>query len=54
MRDRIREHLADDLEAPSALAAVDALAARGIDTHDDGTGSGDLATVVDALLGVRL
>ncbi|WP_422391946.1 cysteine--1-D-myo-inosityl 2-amino-2-deoxy-alpha-D-glucopyranoside ligase [Arthrobacter sp. N1] len=48
---QVREHLADDLDAPSALAAIDAWAA-GI--HGDGSGRQEFADLVDALLGVRL
>ena len=53
VRERIREHLADDLDAPSALAAVDTLAASVQEREDDGDGRG-LAVVLDALLGIRL
>ncbi|KQO00834.1 cysteine--1-D-myo-inosityl 2-amino-2-deoxy-alpha-D-glucopyranoside ligase [Arthrobacter sp. Leaf234] len=48
---QVREHLADDLDAPSALAAIDAWAA-GI--HGDGSGRQEFADLADALLGVRL
>ncbi|GAA1734523.1 cysteine--1-D-myo-inosityl 2-amino-2-deoxy-alpha-D-glucopyranoside ligase [Isoptericola hypogeus] len=55
----VRAALADDLDAPAALAAVDAWAERalevGRDTSDDTEGApGVLARAVDALLGVRL
>jgi L-cysteine:1D-myo-inositol 2-amino-2-deoxy-alpha-D-glucopyranoside ligase len=53
VRDGIRQHLADDLDAPSALAVVDALAASVQDAGSSGDGRG-LTDVVDALLGVRL
>jgi L-cysteine:1D-myo-inositol 2-amino-2-deoxy-alpha-D-glucopyranoside ligase len=54
IRERIREHLANDLDAPAALAAVDAWA-DGLPAHaaEDGGRQG-LTDVVDALLGVRL
>ncbi|MGV0110965.1 cysteine--1-D-myo-inosityl 2-amino-2-deoxy-alpha-D-glucopyranoside ligase [Arthrobacter sp. CP30] len=48
---QVREHLADDLDAPSALAAIDAWAAG---THGDGSGRQEFADLMDALLGVRL
>ncbi|MPY10861.1 cysteine--1-D-myo-inosityl 2-amino-2-deoxy-alpha-D-glucopyranoside ligase [Arthrobacter bussei] len=48
---QVRGHLADDLDAPSALAAVDAWAAG---THGDGSGRQDVSDLADALLGVRL
>ncbi|WP_434994342.1 cysteine--1-D-myo-inosityl 2-amino-2-deoxy-alpha-D-glucopyranoside ligase [Arthrobacter sp. Ld5] len=51
LRDQVRAHLADDLDAPSALAAVDAWVAS---PRPAGTGGRALADVVDALLGVRL
>ncbi|MHA7207977.1 cysteine--1-D-myo-inosityl 2-amino-2-deoxy-alpha-D-glucopyranoside ligase [Arthrobacter sp. MDT1-65] len=54
VRAQIRAHLADDLDAPSALAAVDALAEELRGSAGDGGGSQDLADAVDALLGVRL
>ncbi|MEG9248217.1 cysteine--1-D-myo-inosityl 2-amino-2-deoxy-alpha-D-glucopyranoside ligase [Arthrobacter sp. Soc17.1.1.1] len=63
VRDRIRAHLADDLDAPSALAAVDALAAEirhrsasgePAEQPAEGGARRGLADVVDALLGVRL
>lgn len=52
---RLRTHLADDLDTPAALAAVDAwvtetLAYGGADPE----AGADLAAAVDALLGVRL
>jgi L-cysteine:1D-myo-inositol 2-amino-2-deoxy-alpha-D-glucopyranoside ligase len=52
---RLRQHLADDLDTPRALAAVDAWAAageRGEATDDDAPG--DVTAAVDALLGVDL
>ena len=56
----IRERLADDLDAPGALAAVDAAlgetsaASDGPDATDATDGSGLAAEAIDALLGVRL
>ncbi len=50
--ERIRGHLANDLDAPSALAAVDACAAGAV--PGNGTGRQGLVDVLDALLGVRL
>ena len=46
--DGLRAALMDDLDTPAAVAAVDALAARGSAPAD-----GDLAAI-DALLGIRL
>jgi L-cysteine:1D-myo-inositol 2-amino-2-deoxy-alpha-D-glucopyranoside ligase len=56
---RLRAALADDLDAPRALAAVDAWADRalapGRDTaHDEEGAPGVVARAVNALLGVRL
>ncbi len=55
----IRRHLADDLDAPRALAAVDAWAERvrltgGSAGHDDPAAPALVRDAVDALLGVRL
>jgi len=56
----VRAAVADDLDAPSALAAVDAWADRALaDAASDGDGwdegaPGVVARAVDALLGVRL
>ncbi|GAA1480243.1 cysteine--1-D-myo-inosityl 2-amino-2-deoxy-alpha-D-glucopyranoside ligase [Gordonia sinesedis] len=53
--DRLRQHLADDLDTPKALAAVDAWSddvRRGIGS--DPSAPGAIATAVDALLGVDL
>jgi L-cysteine:1D-myo-inositol 2-amino-2-deoxy-alpha-D-glucopyranoside ligase len=53
--ERLRQHLADDLDTPKALAAVDAWAAdatRGI--GHDAEAPGQIAAAVDALLGVRI
>ena len=59
VRDGMRKHLANDLDAPAALAVVDALVSSVQDRDDDGAveagvGQHGLADVVDALLGVRL
>jgi L-cysteine:1D-myo-inositol 2-amino-2-deoxy-alpha-D-glucopyranoside ligase len=48
---RLREHLADDLDTPAVLAAVDAWAASG---GSDREAPALARTAVDALLGVRL
>jgi L-cysteine:1D-myo-inositol 2-amino-2-deoxy-alpha-D-glucopyranoside ligase len=53
--EQIRAALANDLDAPAALAAVDAWAesvAAGV--GDDASAPGDIATVCESLLGVRL
>ena len=51
----VRAALADDLDAPSALAAVDAWAAGVLTgTSGDGSGAGLLRDLVDARLGVLL
>ncbi|MBO0840231.1 MAG: cysteine--1-D-myo-inosityl 2-amino-2-deoxy-alpha-D-glucopyranoside ligase [Sciscionella sp.] len=51
----LRDHLADDLDTPNALAAVDAWAAAALRrSGDDPNAPGALADAVDALLGVRL
>ena len=48
---RLRDHLADDLDTPAAIAAIDAwAAASGPDTE----APGQIRTAVDALLGVAL
>ncbi|MEC5200841.1 L-cysteine:1D-myo-inositol 2-amino-2-deoxy-alpha-D-glucopyranoside ligase [Arthrobacter sp. PL16] len=56
--DGVRGHLADDLDAPSALSAVDAWAVTALASSGGGSGKGSgrqgLADVLDALLGVRL
>lgn len=52
---RLRTHLADDLDTPRALAAVDAWARNTLDYGGADSGAGaELATAVDALLGVPL
>lgn len=51
----IRGALRDDLDAPAALAAVDAWVAASAAVDSDDTGAvADMATAIDALLGVRL
>ncbi|WP_402465931.1 cysteine--1-D-myo-inosityl 2-amino-2-deoxy-alpha-D-glucopyranoside ligase [Isoptericola aurantiacus] len=55
----LRAALADDLDAPRALTAVDAWADRSLEpgrdtTHDEEGAPGVVARAVDALLGVRL
>ncbi len=52
---RLRDHLADDLDTPKALAAVDAWATAAL--RRDGTDSeapGQIRAAVDALLGIEL
>jgi L-cysteine:1D-myo-inositol 2-amino-2-deoxy-alpha-D-glucopyranoside ligase len=49
---RLRDHLADDLDTPQALRAVDAWAADGAGT--DRSAPGQVREAVDALLGVLL
>ncbi|MGW1737283.1 cysteine--1-D-myo-inosityl 2-amino-2-deoxy-alpha-D-glucopyranoside ligase [Nocardia sp. NPDC001965] len=52
---RLRTHLADDLDTPAALAAVDAWARDTLAYGGADPGAGaDIAVAVDALLGVRL
>ena len=51
----IRDALRDDLDAPAALAAVDAWVAASASIDSDDTGAVDeVLTAVDALLGVRV
>ncbi|GAA2705418.1 cysteine--1-D-myo-inosityl 2-amino-2-deoxy-alpha-D-glucopyranoside ligase [Micromonospora olivasterospora] len=51
----VRDRLADDLDTPGALAAVDDWAARAVaGTGDDAGAPAVVADTVDALLGVRL
>jgi len=53
--EEIRRTLADDLDTPAALAAVDAWAHRSLAQEgDDPTAAGVLARALDALLGIRL
>ena len=52
---RLRTHLADDLDTPRALAAIDAWVRDTLDYGGTDTAAGaEIATAVDALLGVRL
>jgi L-cysteine:1D-myo-inositol 2-amino-2-deoxy-alpha-D-glucopyranoside ligase len=52
---RLRTHLADDLDTPAALAAVDAWAAEALDRHGRDENAPKVARdAVDALLGVAL
>jgi L-cysteine:1D-myo-inositol 2-amino-2-deoxy-alpha-D-glucopyranoside ligase len=52
---RVRECLADDLDTPTALAAVDRWARESLDRGGDDLGApGLVSRTVDALLGVRL
>jgi L-cysteine:1D-myo-inositol 2-amino-2-deoxy-alpha-D-glucopyranoside ligase len=52
---RLRTHLADDLDTPAALAAMDAWAGEALDRHGRDAGAPELAgRAVDALLGVAL
>jgi L-cysteine:1D-myo-inositol 2-amino-2-deoxy-alpha-D-glucopyranoside ligase len=52
---RLRTHLADDLDTPAALAAVDAWAGEALDRRGRDEGAPALArAAVDALLGVAL
>ncbi|MFI2229653.1 cysteine--1-D-myo-inosityl 2-amino-2-deoxy-alpha-D-glucopyranoside ligase [Nocardia testacea] len=52
---RLRTHLADDLDTPSALAAVDAWAHAALEYGGaDPAAGADIAAAVDALLGIRL
>jgi L-cysteine:1D-myo-inositol 2-amino-2-deoxy-alpha-D-glucopyranoside ligase len=52
---RLRTHLADDLDTPAALAAVDAWAGEALDRHGRDAGAPALTrNAVDALLGVAL
>jgi L-cysteine:1D-myo-inositol 2-amino-2-deoxy-alpha-D-glucopyranoside ligase len=51
----VRAALADDLDAPTALAAVDAWAGASVAIDGDDTDApSSVARAVDALLGVRL
>lgn len=52
--EQIRDHMADDLDAPGALAAVDAWVDRALaEGGDDITAAGLLSRAVNAILGVR-
>ncbi|KRE36947.1 cysteine--1-D-myo-inosityl 2-amino-2-deoxy-alpha-D-glucopyranoside ligase [Janibacter sp. Soil728] len=51
----VRAALADDLDTPTALAAVDAWAERSLSSGGDvRSAPGELARAIDALLGIRL
>jgi L-cysteine:1D-myo-inositol 2-amino-2-deoxy-alpha-D-glucopyranoside ligase len=53
--DRLRQHLADDLDTPKALAAIDAWAKDSLDGLGNvSSAPADLSAAVDALLGVPL
>jgi len=47
----VRRHLANDLDAPAALAAIDVWATT---AQGDGEGCGDVCDLLDARLGIRL
>ncbi|MFZ3393554.1 hypothetical protein TVH25_09820, partial [Rhodococcus sp. 7Tela_A2] len=52
---RLRQHLADDLDTPKALAALDGWARFAVEQGgDDASAPGLFADAVDALLGVPL
>ncbi|ASR36429.1 cysteine--1-D-myo-inosityl 2-amino-2-deoxy-alpha-D-glucopyranoside ligase [Prauserella marina] len=52
---RVRDHLADDLDTPAALAALDAWAAEALRREGtDGNAPSEIAAAVDALLGISL
>ncbi len=52
---RLRDHLADDLDTPNALAAVDAWAGEALDRAGTDAGApGLVRDAVDALLGIEL
>ncbi len=52
---RLRQHLADDLDTPKALDALDGWARRALDNGGSDTNApSEFAAAVDALLGVRL
>lgn len=48
----VRTAMRDNLDSPSALAAIDEWAAS--DGEEPGAGAADLVDAIDALLGVRL
>jgi L-cysteine:1D-myo-inositol 2-amino-2-deoxy-alpha-D-glucopyranoside ligase len=51
----LRQHLADDLDTPKALAAIDAWAKDSLDGLGNvSSAPADLSAAVDALLGVPL
>ncbi|MGF6888117.1 L-cysteine:1D-myo-inositol 2-amino-2-deoxy-alpha-D-glucopyranoside ligase [Nocardia sp. GAS34] len=52
---RLRQHLADDLDTPKALAAVDNWAQQALEYGGpDAAAPDEIGTAVDALLGIRL
>ena len=52
---RLRDHLADDLDTPAALAAVDAWASEALNRSGTDTEAPALVRdAVDALLGIEL
>jgi L-cysteine:1D-myo-inositol 2-amino-2-deoxy-alpha-D-glucopyranoside ligase len=52
---RLRDHLADDLDTPAALAAVDAWASEALNrSGTDAEAPALLRDAVDALLGIEL
>ena len=52
---RLRQHLADDLDTPKALDALDGWARRAIEGGGSDTQApGEFADAVDALLGISL
>jgi L-cysteine:1D-myo-inositol 2-amino-2-deoxy-alpha-D-glucopyranoside ligase len=54
LADAVRKALSEDLDAPAALAAVDAFARAARDGSGAGDGAKAFAEVLDALLGIRL
>ncbi|HRC51798.1 MAG TPA: cysteine--1-D-myo-inosityl 2-amino-2-deoxy-alpha-D-glucopyranoside ligase, partial [Gordonia sp. (in: high G+C Gram-positive bacteria)] len=53
--ERVRAHLADDLDTPKALAAIDGWVADvELGLGSDSSGAADVVAAVDALLGVDL
>ena len=53
--ERLRQHLADDLDTPKAIAAVDAWAADALEgLGGDAAAPGEIVAAVDALLGIPL
>jgi L-cysteine:1D-myo-inositol 2-amino-2-deoxy-alpha-D-glucopyranoside ligase len=52
--DEVRRHLADDLDAPGALDAVDRWARSALDARGDGSGARTVRDLLDARLGVVL
>ncbi|MGD8214908.1 cysteine--1-D-myo-inosityl 2-amino-2-deoxy-alpha-D-glucopyranoside ligase [Aestuariimicrobium sp. Y1814] len=50
----VRTHLRTDLDAPAAIAAIDAWAGASLNIEGDDDGAGQFVDLVDALLGVQL